>query len=129
MVTIAKLLSLHANHFMWFLAINPHYYPVNRYNYHSFATKKKKKRCLRLKEVKYLSQSHASLAGVGPRQLESRTNTLEDSAETSQMQGYQQKNPLAPSCAVGSAVSDSSSLIGGISEKRVDNQFEFHFQF
>lgn len=79
--------------------------------------------------MKYLSQSHASLAGVGPRQLESRTNTLEDSAETSQMQGYQQKNPLAPSCAVGSAVSDSSSLIGGISEKRVDNQFEFHFQF
>jgi len=45
------------------------------------------------------------------------------------MQGYQQRNPLAPSCAVGSAVSDSatSSLIGGISEKRVDNQFDSIF--
>ena len=49
MITIAKLLSLHAKHFMWFIAINPHYNPVSRYNYHSFATKKKKKKKKRSK--------------------------------------------------------------------------------
>lgn len=46
----------------------------------------------RLKEVQYLNYSLASIAGAESRQSESRTNALKDSAETFQIQEYQQRN-------------------------------------
>ena len=88
---ISKLLSLHANHFMWFIAINPH---NNLIKWVELSLLSYKKWGLSLKEVKYLAHSHASLAGAEPRKFESRTNTLEDCAEIFQMQGYQQRNAL-----------------------------------
>ena len=67
MVMISKLLSLHANHFMWFIAINPH---NNLIKWVELSLLSYKKWGLSLKEVKYLAHSHASLAGAEPRKFD-----------------------------------------------------------